>query len=480
MASPKERLDLFRRQETNQAGLRNDLLDASFTSAEFLEKIESLQKELDQSRNAEKHYYDLMNQAMQENRDLQKSMDCNRFIAALIDGDSMPFLDKFVVRGFDGGVEVGRRLRLALSNYHRTNPLHRGDDKIVIYISANLHGLTWAYTLAGITQEQSRVRDFFVGLSQSHPLTSFVDAGQQKEAADSKLRAQVELYYSNSHCQQVIFGGSDCGYAPFLDMLANAEDINRRVTILSPAHMPHRMLRTVAQFLRVDFPEIFRATKIVTIQSDIEPLPLSGLKRRLNDETPPQQRHPPPPFYSGSHEAPTDINRVDEYSAGRHSPPNPDEYQPENPFLINNALSAQTYYVNQYGQRLDQPLLYDKQYLRFLFTKKARLCNNFYLRCHCPYGDSCQWDHSEDLTPLQIDTLRHKARTSACRDPYCNDVACTLGHMCPRPPGACHMDACKFSEQQHNVCVEQVFEIDPATGSRTQVTMSTPADMALD
>lgn len=406
-----------------------------------------------------------MNQATQETRDLRKSIDSNRFIVALIDGDSMPFLDTYVTRGFEGGIELGRQLRQALRDYHQTNPFHRGDDKILIYITANLQGLSRAYTQAGITVEASRVRDFFVGVSQSHPLTNFIDAGSQKEAADSRLRAQMELYYSNTHCQQVIFGGSDSGYAPFLDTFANSKDVNKRITVLNPSHMPPAMGRTLSQFLTTSFPQIFREAKIVTSRSFSNIQSPAGSKRPASDLPTPPERRPPAPTYHGPVKTEDGDSSQDDADTRAYKK----EYHPEDPFLVREAPSSHVYFVNQYGQRLDQPLVYDKRYLRYLFTQKTRLCNNFYLRQHCPYGDQCSWDHSEDLTPLQIDTLRHKARTSACRDPYCDDVGCVLGHQCPRPAGDCAIEACKFLPQQHDVPVDAVFEVSSITGERSQV-----------
>lgn len=107
--------------------------------------------------------------------------------------DIVQFLDGLVTRGVDGGLEAGRQLRLAVGAYYQTNPFWHPEDKIIIYIAANLHGLTKAYTLAGIVHDPLTVRDFFVGISQSHPLTSVVDAGRQKEAADSKLKGTETL-----------------------------------------------------------------------------------------------------------------------------------------------------------------------------------------------------------------------------------------------------------------------------------------------
>lgn len=403
-------------------------------------------------------------------------MDCNRFAVALIDGDSMPFLDSFVIRGFEGGVEAGRQFRQALTDYHQMDPLHRGDDKIIIYITANLHGLSQAYTHAGITNDSARVYDFYVGVGQSHPLTSVVDAGRQKEAADSKVRAQMELYYSNTHCQRIIFGGSDSGYAPFLDTFAKPEHVNKRVSILKPSHMPGAMHRTLSQFLTVDLAEIFRASKIVTSRPGPDARSPVGVKRPASDSIVPPVRKPPTPIYHGlaSHAQKMTLDHA-EQKADPQS-----QYRPENPFVMEEVPPRQVYFVNQYGQRLDQSLQYDQQYLRFLFTKKARLCNNHYLRGYCQYGMGCTWDHSEDLTPLQLDTLRHKARTSACRDPYCTDVYCTLGHICPRSAADCAMEACKFVPAQHDVPCSQVFEVDAATGERRQVSVQLPTTLSRD
>lgn len=442
--------------------------DVLTTSQDLLAQIETLQNDLEQAKNAEKHYYNLMNQATQENRDLQKAMDRDRFVIALIDGDSMPFLDSFVARGFIGGVDVGRQLRQVISDYHQTNPHHRGDDKIVIYISANLHGLSRAYKLAGIVPETSVVRSFFLGVNQSHSLTGFVDAGCQKEAADSRLRAQMELYYSNTHCQQVIFVGSDSGYAPFLDTFAKAKDINKKIVVLNSPHMPNAMHRTLSQFTTTTFPNIFRSTKISV--STPSSNTLSGIKRSISNLDSLPDHKPLQPSYHG---AKIDTGELSSHQNLKDTRPE-DEYHPEHPFLVEEPPAERLYYVNEYGQRLDLPLVYDQQYLRYLFQKKARLCNNFYLKDFCPYGDSCSWDHSESLTPLQLDTLRHKARTSACRDPYCSDVGCTLGHICPRSAGECAIEACKFLPQQHNLSCAQIFEVNPLTGQRTKVVLFSP------
>lgn len=127
-------------------------------------------------------------------------------------------------------------------------------------------------------------------------------------------------------------------------------------------------------------------------------------------------------------------------------------------------------YQNQYGQRLDVPLNIDRDYLQHLYDKNSRLCNNFYLKGFCPYGTNCEWDHTQHLTQLQLDTFRHKARTSNCRNPFCQDPQCCLGHMCPRDK-TCNIPSCKFLPEMHNIDVSQVYEFNTETNERKRIAM---------
>ena len=71
-----------------------------------------------------------------------------------------------------------------LANWH-------GDDRVVIRVFANARGLAKASRVAGIVRDEDQVYEFITGLSSSHPLTSFTDAGGAKEAADSKMRGKL-------------------------------------------------------------------------------------------------------------------------------------------------------------------------------------------------------------------------------------------------------------------------------------------------
>jgi hypothetical protein len=109
------------------------------------------------------------------------------------------FHDDYVSKAYDGGVEAGRKFRDAVTDYWYKNPVQRHDDKIVIHAFANLVGLSQAYQSAGMALFASKMRQFFMGFCQSHPLTNFSDAGQQELASDSKFKGM----HSFCSCRKV-------------------------------------------------------------------------------------------------------------------------------------------------------------------------------------------------------------------------------------------------------------------------------------
>jgi hypothetical protein len=63
--------------------------------------------------------------------------------------------------------------------------------EIVAKIVANLSGLAKARR-DGSVEEESNVRDFFLGFSQAKATFDFVDVGYGKERADSKIKGRDE------------------------------------------------------------------------------------------------------------------------------------------------------------------------------------------------------------------------------------------------------------------------------------------------
>lgn len=246
-----------------------------------------------------------------------------------------------------------------------------------------------------------------------------------------------------------MFGGSaDNSYAGFLSPFSLPNSINDRITLVEGPPFPYDLRKVAQGFRHTAFRGIFRTTKIQAIPNGVQ---FVGSKRPATEVLTSHRERQAPQATS------TVATPPKQQSIQQPQRAQPTVFKPP-PYI----------YQNQYGQRLDVPLDYDKDYLKELYTKNTRLCNNYYLKGHCPFGDKCEWDHSQHLTQRQLDTFRHKARSSSCRNPFCQDPACCLGHMCPRG-ASCDISVCKFLPEMHNIDCREVYQVNPTTGERKRI-----------
>jgi hypothetical protein len=273
----------------------------------------------------------------------------------------------------------------------------------------------------------------------------------------------MDLFYTNTHCHHIILAVLDDGFAGYLDTFAKVNDINKKITIVNSPHMPRQMRRTALQFSAANFDHLFRSNSLVgPAFQNLSPVLVMSKKREAPEEFVPANRTPSPPKYGSSPLQNRDLSFASE------------KEHPENPYLLSKPTGSTTYFVNRQGQRIDAPLTYDKNFLHYLYEHKSRLCNNYYLRKQCKYGTACTWDHTMKLSAVQVDTLRFKARTSPCRDIFCRDPVCTLGHACPRGAAGCSIVNCKFNKYQHDPELDEVWEVDALTGEKTKVDSGFP------
>ncbi|KAK6382184.1 hypothetical protein LTS17_004071 [Exophiala oligosperma] len=424
MASFRARVEEVYRNDDSKKTLLEDML------AELEERTrerDAAKGELDMAKDTARTYYQRMVQAEADKSHVQTST----------------FLDEFLPRGMEGGEDAGKHLRSSILDYYKTNPKFHADDRIIIRVYANVRGFARALKAAKIISEESTFDQFIAGFNKSHLLSDYIDAGPNKEAADSKLKgllkANFELFYRNRHCQHIVFGGSaDNSYAGFLGPYALPGGINDRVTLIEGPPFASDLRKVAQGFDRVALTTVFRTTKIQVINGNQI---VAGVKRPA-----------PASYISGRPTTGAALTPADK--------------KPSHPPTV--PIPSPVIYQNQYGQRLDTPLTYDKEYLKLLYDKNSRLCNNFYLRGHCLFGNTCAWDHSQQLTQTQLDTMRYKARTSNCFNPFCADPACCLGHMCPRG-SACNNPACKFLPEMHNIDVSHVYEYNTVTQEKKEL-----------
>ena len=100
-------------------------------------------------------------------------------------------MDELVRQGVSGGEEAAKLLRRAVFDYLRYDEGFKHDRKIVIRVHANVRGLSKTYAEKSILSNTAAFSDFMLGFNKAHPLCDFIDTGNHKEAADTKLKGEL-------------------------------------------------------------------------------------------------------------------------------------------------------------------------------------------------------------------------------------------------------------------------------------------------
>ena len=191
--------------------------------------------------------------------------------------DCSQFLNELVKRGSSGGDEAAKLLRRAVFEYLRYDEDFKHDYKIVIRVYANIRGLSKTYADKGILPSPVAFQEFVLGFNKAHPLCDFIDAGNHKEAADTKLKGigvvpcsiqlpltiepeTLSLYVYNVHCKQIVFGGSaDNGFASFLSSSFIDTDVSSRLRLLKGPPFSFEFKNILPKFGWTEFPHVFNS-----------------------------------------------------------------------------------------------------------------------------------------------------------------------------------------------------------------------------
>lgn len=88
-------------------------------------------------------------------------------------------------------------MRKAVYEYFRSKDGFLLDTKIVIHTFANISGLSKTYQEARIVADSTAFRQFLHGFNKEHALCYFIDAGDDKEAADNKVKGVLNDRFAN-------------------------------------------------------------------------------------------------------------------------------------------------------------------------------------------------------------------------------------------------------------------------------------------
>ena len=164
----------------------SELKIAKAESEGLCQKIETLEYH-------ELNYQRDLSKLRNEQKARQQTLDSAPFVLLLIDGDSTLFNDAYVKAGAEGGHRAVHALKAELESYLRDKAGCQPHWKIVVRIYVKMNSLTTAYADSGIVSDARTAKDFFRGLNEVHPLFEIIDAGQDKEGADTKVKGKIHI-----------------------------------------------------------------------------------------------------------------------------------------------------------------------------------------------------------------------------------------------------------------------------------------------
>lgn len=359
------------------------------------------------------------------------------------------FVDDLVTSAQHGGMEAARHLRSKVCEYVTKELDLPSHIQIRVRIYANTRGLALVYCCNKILDSMDDLAVFIRGFNMGHPMCDFVDAGDGKECADSKLKGDAKVYciqkspsrrkryltdisvlfdhdMADVQCQAIMFGGSaDSGYARLLLPYVGDNSKSKRIILVEGPPFAKELAVLKDEFLVTRFPDVFRNTKL-------------PFRRVSFSITPPPTPISRAPSYAATISSPVDAAAItadeDHHPSTTITVPIRREY----PVLQNSR-----------GQRIDEPI---NPLQTLLYAQKnKKLCNAYHIMGECPYTE-CTFVHGNALDEKGLEARRWIARLTPCRSGLlCRDGKCFLGHQCPDK--ACQRTGknCRFPKELHNV-----------------------------
>lgn len=277
----------------------------------------------------------------------------------------------------------------------------------------------------------------------------------------------LRTFSDNPTCRHIIFGGChDAGYLLNLDQYKHNALKAAHITLLesTPAW---RGFSELPNFRRARFDNVFRNTELpesvyrpqthppvqYPMQTPVQSPVSLPVKRAVKNPSPPPGFGTP---LSGSQSLPLGFNNSPRETPTMPSPatttsslatgnPTPEQSDsswatvgkngvPPNETIVIASKSKtdnkKWAYYNAKEERLDEPLPpKDKAALEAIDHRMKKvgrnLCNNWHLtKGKCINGTKCHFQHEPKLSSAELNALRYKTRSLACKDRYCQNVDC--------------------------------------------------------
>ncbi|KAF2128803.1 hypothetical protein P153DRAFT_292341 [Dothidotthia symphoricarpi CBS 119687] len=401
----------------------------------------------------------------------ERQLEASSFVLALIDGDGAIFQDALLhAAGGDGGSEAASRLYHTIQDHIASLYSNSGSWPIIVQIYLSLDKLAQKLAQVGLLRSPQELRQFAQRFSVNQPLFSIIDVGQGKERADHKIKEMLRTFSDNPTCRHIVFGGChDAGYLLNLDQFKHNEHKAGQITLLetTPAY---RGFVDLPNFKRARFDSVFRTgplpepTQASTFapqapssapQAPTQPPPV--LRSMTNKSSPTASPKPSTSSLSPSTAAssitgpPTEASGDSSWATIGKTGSIPNEnisIAPNTAAPTTNSKKKYAYY-NKAEQRLDEPLPPKDQGATYSLENRMqksgkKMCNHWHLGNKCDNGKFCKFQHEPKLTPAELNALRYKTRSLACKNRYCEKIDCYLGHQCAveRDQGYCPFENC--------------------------------------
>jgi hypothetical protein len=443
----------------------------------------------------------------------------------LVDGDGYIFDDDLVSNGAEGGQRAAHLLNDAILSSLRTRGLE--NCRIMVRVYTNLVGLSKTLSRIKLCGAEKRsLAAFAANFTRSNELFDFVDAGELKENADSKIRALFRQFVDNTQCRHIYFAG--CHDVGYINELIPHRNNREKVTLV-------RNYATHPEFTKLgmrieDFPGVFRTTPVDSPSAQTYKAPIPATKAPSISGIPEQPKAKPCYFFqkglckygdgctnlhvkstngngvSGTQDQNQSTNAswrnpapeskfgstsdIDFMRSNGHTPHSSvshgDQTDPDFAAMLPHADSIPRGFValNAKGERLDVYMPPVTSDVRHRFSQRVanqKLCNKFHLTGDCPdfASNNCSFDHSPIDESLR-NYLRSIAASTPCtRRSGCKNLMCLNGHVCQKPD--CKYRGgklfCKLPGPMHYVQLqfkENVPGASPPQGKRENVGSGSP------
>ncbi|KAM0718103.1 hypothetical protein Q7P37_006435 [Cladosporium fusiforme] len=463
LAATSTQLQDFLLANTKQQETLSEVLEKY---GKLIEDYKRLKSDYEEERDSRERY-----------KQMARGQERNPFVLVLVDGDGYIFDDDLVSSGAEGGQRAAHLLNDAVLASLRSRGLE--NCRIMVRVYTNLVGLSKALSRLKLCGAEKRsLAAFAANFTRTNELFDFVDAGELKENADSKIRALFRQFVDNTQCRHIYFAGChDVGYINELIPHRNNRD---KITLV-------RNYATHPEFgklgMRIEeLPGIFRTAPLdpSNFHPQVYKAPSAMNKLPLNAETHEPEGRPCHFFQKGLckhgknctylHIKTNSLNGSSttqnispnlDAASWRNAPdskftaPNDSDFMRGNiptgpaasqglqPDINFSALLPHSrkfppghVAVNAKNERIDMFMppasLEDRQ----RFAQRiavGKLCNKFHLLGECADGSDCSYDHGS-IDEGMRNYLRSVAASTPCpRRNGCRNLLCLNGHVCQKP-----------------------------------------------